>query len=482
MDISAPPHDCHVPEELAATLREALNALLDVTGATAGWIGLLRPDGQLHFPARVGTFSEAWLTLQQGQNSIWGFEVREGPTVLNDPAPLAILGSPPLRNLLSCLLRRGASPAGQLVLANKMNGFTSHDDTALRTMALFLSGRLVHESNCPEPPLSAALSHAVLDHIQEGILIVDHTGRLVFANASWAQWTGYSIQELCNRQPPFPFWVSHTELAALSNLGPILPGTLFPSQGSGAHGSGETATPREPFPFRHRNHSLFWCQMETTTAEVAGQAVTIVFLSRVPAAAHRADNERTSSPDPMIALPGSATNSRTPTPGGAASREADGMALLVRPGGFIDLWDERWEELTGLKHRDVAGISTELFLDWLFPRQPDRSFVADLFHQPGRHGAQAILEVAGRTGNRSLLFTFLPVRALDVRAAMPATGKEPNRSLASAPMPVGDAWLILAWPRDVTAVGASRTRRFCKARAAELASSFVAGRKSPVAK
>src|SRR5690349_6013606 len=90
------------PDEPRGTLRESLSALLDLTGATAGWVGLLRPDGRLYFPARAGNFSEAWLTLQQGGASIWGFAVCDGPTLLNDPPPLAILGNPPLRNLLSC--------------------------------------------------------------------------------------------------------------------------------------------------------------------------------------------------------------------------------------------------------------------------------------------------------------------------------------------------------------------------------------------
>jgi PAS domain-containing protein len=461
MDIPAPYHDCQLPEELAATLREALQALRDFTGATAGWIGLHRPDGQLYFPARAGLFAEAWLTLQQGQSPVWGFEVREGPTVLNDPPPLAILGKPPLRNILSCLLRGERKPAGQLVLANKTGGFTAQDAAALRTMALFLSRRLVLESARARPSLSAALLLAVLDHVHEGIFMVDHIGRLVFANAAWADWTGYATEELCNRSPPFPFWVSHTELAALGNIEASLPGTPCPSPRSSAHSSRATPAPWGPFPFRHRNHSLFWCQMETTTAEIAGRDVTIAFLHRLPAAARLTRGERDCTPGPIGAGPATNSNSQGMAENllslpraGAVSPEAEEIVLLLRPGGLIDLWDERWEDLTGLKFRDVAGIGTELLLDWLFPRQHDRSFVADLLHQPGRRRAQAMLEVAGRIRNRSLFFTFLPVRALDLRPAPPA-----------AQAPAGDAWLILASPGKVTATEASRGKRFRKAKA-----------------
>jgi hypothetical protein len=40
--------------ELHLILREALNTLLQFSGAAAGWIGLLRPDGELQFPAQAG--------------------------------------------------------------------------------------------------------------------------------------------------------------------------------------------------------------------------------------------------------------------------------------------------------------------------------------------------------------------------------------------------------------------------------------------
>src|SRR6266849_5801174 len=98
----------HVQEEKRSTFfQEALDGLLEFTGATAGWIGLVDPAGNLSFPARSGTFPESWLTLQQGQAKVWGFEVREGTVLLNDLPALPALGEPPLRNLLSCSLVRG---------------------------------------------------------------------------------------------------------------------------------------------------------------------------------------------------------------------------------------------------------------------------------------------------------------------------------------------------------------------------------------
>jgi PAS domain-containing protein len=124
--------------------------------------------------------------------------------------------------------------------------------------------------------------------------------------------------------------------------------------------------------------------------------------------------------------------------------QAPGMALLLRPSGVVDFWDEHWEELTGLTPQELAGVSGELFLDWLLPRQSDRDFVADLFHQPRRGGSQALLEIAGRKGNRQLLCRFLPVRTAALR-------QEPRVSRAGAPTAVADvrfsgtdAWLLCA--------------------------------------
>jgi PAS domain-containing protein len=461
--------------EFCPSLRETLNALLEFTGATAGWIGLLRPDGRLYFPARAGTFSEAWLKLQQGQTSIWGFAVGEGPTLVNDPPPLPILGDPPLRNLATCLLRRGAEPAGQLVLANKSNGFTSQDTMLLQTMAHLLSRQLVREEETTRQSLSVALLRQALDQLPEGVLIVDHKGNLLFANATWGQWTGYATEELCDRLPPFPFWVSDAELAALGELERAsLADAFLSSESTGMPSIPGAESRRNLLPFRHRNHSLFWCQMETTSLEVCGLAVTIAFLRQVPIAPWSAHRERAStSPRTASALreaivpdPHSSQTVDESLPflltarGTVHFRETKGMALLLRPGGSIELWDKRWEELTGLTRQDLAGVSAELFLDWLFPRQRDRSFVADLFHQPGRRGVQALLEVAGRSGNCPLLCTFLPVRASDLEAEALAIGKGILSPVTDARSSVSDAWLILACAPEVTATEESRVQRF----------------------
>ena len=50
-------------------LQEVLDALMELTGASAGWIGLSTPDRGLDFPVRRGAFSDAWLALQQDLDS-----------------------------------------------------------------------------------------------------------------------------------------------------------------------------------------------------------------------------------------------------------------------------------------------------------------------------------------------------------------------------------------------------------------------------
>src|SRR5947209_7021215 len=82
-------------------LGEALEGLLEFTGATAGWVGLAGPTGRLSFPARRGAVPDEWLALQRAEGGVWGFAVREGPTLLNDLRGLAPLGVAGLENLLS---------------------------------------------------------------------------------------------------------------------------------------------------------------------------------------------------------------------------------------------------------------------------------------------------------------------------------------------------------------------------------------------
>src|SRR5438552_12568505 len=199
--------------EFISFLEAILDALLEFTGATAGWIGLSDVQGRLHFPARRGAFGEAWLTLQQGQLAIWGFEVREGPTLLNELPALPALGEPRLRHLLGCQLLRDGAPAGQIVLANKPQGFTSHDALVLQAVTHLLRKRLTGQPGSASASVAPALLRRTLDRVHEGILIVDATGKLLFANDTWARWTGFRPEELANHPAPFPFWVSLRDFA-----------------------------------------------------------------------------------------------------------------------------------------------------------------------------------------------------------------------------------------------------------------------------
>src|SRR5947199_2494080 len=166
-----------LPDEPAADLGEALDGLLEFVGATAGWVGVRGAAGRLTFPVRRGDFAEAWLTLQQAQCHVWGFEVREGPSLLNDLGPVPPLGSPPLRNLLSCPLEPTGPPSspastsarGQVVLANKPSGFTSHDAAVLQGVAHLMCRRLARQGGGfgPASELPAALLRRVLDRAGE---------------------------------------------------------------------------------------------------------------------------------------------------------------------------------------------------------------------------------------------------------------------------------------------------------------------------
>jgi PAS domain S-box-containing protein len=163
-------------------------------------------------------------------------------------------------------LTRAEKPAGHILLANKSSGFSSRDAIVLQTSAYLLDQQLGRFLVATRRRIPDRLLRLGLDRCPEGILMVDDAGRLLFANATWSLWTGYTPEELHGLRPPFPFWVSHRDLASLTGPRPALP------------------PPVGYLPFRHRNHSLFWCQVETRKEEWDGQTVTLAFLWRLPVA------------------------------------------------------------------------------------------------------------------------------------------------------------------------------------------------------
>lgn len=371
------------PEGLAAALDEALESLLEVTRATAGWVGLTGSDGRLSFPAIRGRISASWLALQQG-TGVWGFAVREGPTLLNDLPAWPTLGEPILTNLLSCPVAVQDTIRGHVVLANKANGFTSHDCSVLLGMAHLMSKWLRPAPHCHSrtDPLQVALLQSVLDRRAEAILVMDSVGTLLFASSQWSDWTGYRLEELLNQTAPFGFWISHRDLMTLG--GP----TANLARAAGA------------LPFRHRSGSIFWCQVESNVQELAGRSLTFAFLRRVPSTAAEVSRQpRQATFDPVHGPPADWRGDRPQPPR---------LALLLQPGAAIQFWDAHWQNLTGLCAEDLADVPTEVVLDWLFPRQHERDLVASLFHQP-RQPAQLVLDVLSRTGSQSMQCTFLPV-------------------------------------------------------------------------
>jgi signal transduction histidine kinase len=577
-DLSGPPEP---DAELMALLQEALDAAGDFLGAAVGWIGLTGHDGRLEFPVRRGRFSENWLNFQRDAGAVWGFAVSEGPTLVNNLPAWPLLGEPPLRNLLSCPLLRAGQPCGQIVLADKPNGFTGHDATVLESTAHYLSRLLTRAAARSGPVFPAALLHLALDHIPEGLVVMDDQGGLLYVNATWSRWTGYPAAELCAQPAPLPFWVSHRDLTA-AGTPPVLPRAT----------GGLPAKSRLGYlPFRHRTQGLFWCQIESIPERCQGRDVTLNFLRRLPGWA--APAPLSSPPDAAAAVGLVAAPSGSPTllegqalsfqtlaaelpfalaltdgcgqvlwanrlflqqvagptvilgqplrtcftalsaaalerltrdpeqyqrqerghlvldlrppatSSGSASQkspasvvaywqvvhlpqgpgfafafaddwealwttgegerclgdaghaalrpEANWLALLLRPGGAVEYWDERWEQLTGLTQQDIAGTAANLLLDWLLPQEKDRNLVADLFHQPSRHSVQAVLEVAGREGRHSLLCTFLPVRG------------QPRALGLTHPSPADDgSWLVLACEPPVATGEHATIQRFLR--------------------
>src|SRR5215470_14656675 len=88
---------------LTGRLADILKALMQFTGAKAGWVGLVQTNGQLSFPAVLGDFAKEWLTKQQGLDSQWGFTFREDTaTLVNDVPPVPGFSEPAINSILSC--------------------------------------------------------------------------------------------------------------------------------------------------------------------------------------------------------------------------------------------------------------------------------------------------------------------------------------------------------------------------------------------
>lgn len=535
----------------------ALDSLLEFTRAACGWIGVIDGASGLALSVRRGATPDAWLENQLGRESIWGFGLGGGPALLNDLPPWPGLGASGLKNLLVCPLPGLGEGRGHVVLANKLAGFTSHDAAVAQGVAHFI-GKLAGAAQRPDrkdEPL-AAVPTGVLDLTRDGIVVLDARGVLVFANATWAEWTGFPVETLLHQSAPFSFWVG------LQHLAPV-GGAAVASRSSETEARFLAAN---ALPFRRADGSLFWCEVESRRLEWNGTAWTVACLRRAsPPDAPPSSPSESSSLSALAAviecLPFAAvlTDQRGRTlasngaaqkfglaerpifhdnlalasaaaleqlmhdpataerragrlglralfdssargwmadwlaiPGGAALAEggflfaltqegeslfapqqragewlggtprpsADWLPILLRPGQQAEWWDERLAKLTGLRPADLTGIPTETALDWLFPLQPDRNFVADLFHQTVKRnrGTHATLHVLSPAGSQPLSCTFFHVR----------TATPDSTPSASAIKDFGEAWLLLIGEpsaplaADLQAPSAPFVRRFAR--------------------
>jgi PAS domain S-box-containing protein len=364
------------PGPLFQELSELLLSGLEFIGAAAGWIGL-QDAGGWNFPVRIGAFSDSWLPWQQGHGTLWGFTINDETAVLNDLDVGPKNGDPPLRNLLSSPLIQNKQIVGHIALANKTQSFAAEDAVVLRGLAHH-SVRLLGRGRTPIN-ISAAWRR-ILDHAAEGILLLEESGVLIYANAAWLAWTGFCAEELLGQTAPFPFWVSQHELVqALSRTPAAFAGAL---------------------PFRRRDQSLFWCEVELDKQPYDDQLLTIAFLRQTPAPQHG---------EPAALAAGYGVQHPHPAANAASSPSLDWLPLLLDLDHGIEGWEARWQERTGLSVCDVKDSRCELVLDWLFPQQQDRNCVADCFHQSSPKGCQLILEVVAPNGSRPMLCTLIPL-------------------------------------------------------------------------
>jgi PAS domain-containing protein len=404
-------------EDARALLGVALEGILQTTGASSGWIALKEFEGRLSFVVHQGEVPEAWIRLQSGELGCWGFTVHEDPVLLNDFPELPILGTPSLRNVLSCPLSHQTQLMGHVLLANKATGFTSHDAIALQAVSRVLARQIRFLSLVKKD--ESSLVRRALDHASEGFFVLDDSGVLLHANETWCRWSGYSINELRGSSPPYVFWITHRDVAQLRGvlefLPPAGPGTRehrmplsnpvaeFPQTNAAAVSSTPEAKhlTLNRYPFRDRRGGIFWCEVATVREFIEARPVTMVYLRamEVDEMAQGQDARSEASADSVL---GNQT-----------------LALVLPPDRGPEFWTPRWEKLTGLHASDLADATRDLTLDWLFPRERDRAHVADLLCQPITAGGQVPLHLVSPEGSRLALCTFLPLNP-EMDAASPA--------------------------------------------------------------
>src|SRR5262249_46785150 len=157
--------------------------------------------------------------------------------------------------------------------------------------------------------------------------VAGQSGRLLFANAAFLEWTGFSKEELVGALPPYPFWISHRSLYSLAQ----------PRASSPWSSQEEQEAPLSYFPFRKKDGTVMWCRMEAASEELGKTAITVVFL-------HRMSDKSLTREAPVIVPE-------------RLVEEFPHLVLSVQPAGEIDFWDDRWEAATGLKKADLVGVS-----------------------------------------------------------------------------------------------------------------------------
>jgi PAS domain-containing protein len=306
--------------------------------------------------------------------------------------------------------------------------------------------RQIHSLSPVEKDAPGSVLRRSLDHTAEGVFILGETGVILHANETWCRWTGYSLDELRGSSAPYAFWITHRDLAHLGGELHFLrlagaSGTEqrmpLPSQTNAAgltspEMSSATAEAKQitlnRYPFRDREGRVFWCEAAALRDVVDARPVTFVYLRpiTVPETSARPTIQR----EPSIeSVPVDQT-----------------MALLLPPDSGPAFWTPQWEKITGLKAADLAGANRDLALDWLFPRERDRAYIADLLCRPATVGGQVALHLASPEGSKPVLCTFLPFNPGSDGAAPPGT-----------PLSARTVWLLLVTvaPRSSAALAPS---------------------------
>ena len=202
-----------------ASAHMIFNICKKLTKATCGYVALLSKDGsenELLFLDDGGLPCTVDHSLPMPIRGLRAFAYKHGQVAYdNDFSNSEWLqfmphGHVKLHNVLFAPLNFGKKTVGVIGLANKSEGFSNHDiklaDTFGEIAALALQHSRVREKLIERDKFSNNL----LMKSPNPIVVLNPDKTIQYANQAFEALTGFSVDEILNKKPPYPWWTKDT--------------------------------------------------------------------------------------------------------------------------------------------------------------------------------------------------------------------------------------------------------------------------------